>query len=107
MRGAWRRRDTMPRRRTPACRPRRPENARGASAAPGSFAPPRGAPAPHAPHPVNDMRRQHLLLALALAAAPHAARAQQPTQVAVAGAARAPIAVPEGTEFSAVTTEKL
>ena len=52
-----------------------------------------------------------VLLALALAAAPAALRAQQPalnsSPAAVTSAARAAVAVPEGTEFSAVTTEKL
>jgi hypothetical protein len=52
-----------------------------------------------------------VLLALALAAAPAALRAQQPalnsSPTAVAAAARAGVTVPEGTEFSAVTTEKL
>jgi hypothetical protein len=54
---------------------------------------------------------RHAILALALAAAPAAARAQQPalrsSPVAVSGAADATVTVPEGVEFSAVTTEKL
>ena len=62
------------------------------------------------------MRR--LLLALTVVAAPQAARAQQPQQralapspVAAAGVTASPVriavTIPEGTEFSAVTTEKL